>query len=158
MHLQFNIQQLLAYKSLVRPILEYGAACWDPYKEGQIKALERVQKKEAKFVHHEGDIDWKTLAQRRRTARLCALHKAHNGERAWKSIRDGLHSPSYLSRVDHKWKIKARKQRTDIGKYSFVNRTIVDWNQLSENEIGVPDCSTGSFRRNIGKLNVVRSS
>ena len=24
----------LAYMSLVRPILEYGAACWDPYREG----------------------------------------------------------------------------------------------------------------------------
>jgi len=23
----------LAYMSLVRPILEYGAACWDPYRE-----------------------------------------------------------------------------------------------------------------------------
>jgi hypothetical protein len=29
----------LAYMSLVRPILEYGAACWDPYREGQITAL-----------------------------------------------------------------------------------------------------------------------
>ena len=29
----------------MRPILEYGAACWDPYGEGQIKALERVQRK-----------------------------------------------------------------------------------------------------------------
>jgi len=28
----------LAYMSLVRPILEYGAACWDPYREGQITA------------------------------------------------------------------------------------------------------------------------
>jgi hypothetical protein len=33
----------LAYTSLVRPILEYGAACWDPYREGQINALDRVQ-------------------------------------------------------------------------------------------------------------------
>jgi len=38
--------------SLVRPILEYGAACWDPYREGQISALDRVQKKAAKFAHH----------------------------------------------------------------------------------------------------------
>ena len=37
----------LAYMSLVRPILEYGAACWDPYREGQISALDRVQKKAA---------------------------------------------------------------------------------------------------------------
>ena len=34
----------LAYTSPVRPILEYGAACWDPYREGQIHALDRVQK------------------------------------------------------------------------------------------------------------------
>ena len=38
----------LAYMSLVHPILEYGAACWDPYREGQISALDRVQKKAAK--------------------------------------------------------------------------------------------------------------
>jgi len=31
--------------SLVRPILEYGAACWDPYSEGEISALDSVQKK-----------------------------------------------------------------------------------------------------------------
>ena len=31
--------------SLVCPILDYGAECWDPYREGQIIALDRVQKK-----------------------------------------------------------------------------------------------------------------
>jgi hypothetical protein len=35
----------LTYVSIVRPILEYGASCWDPYREGQINALDRVQKK-----------------------------------------------------------------------------------------------------------------
>ena len=34
----------LVYMSLVRPILEYGAACRDAYREGQITALDRVQK------------------------------------------------------------------------------------------------------------------
>ena len=42
----------LAYMSLVRPILEFGAACWDAYREGQISALDRVQKKAAKFAHY----------------------------------------------------------------------------------------------------------
>jgi len=28
--------------SLVRPVLEYGASCWDPYRECQTNALDRV--------------------------------------------------------------------------------------------------------------------
>jgi hypothetical protein len=34
----------LVYTSLVHPVLEYGAACWDPNKEGQINALDHVQR------------------------------------------------------------------------------------------------------------------
>jgi len=52
--------------SLVRPILEYGAACWDPYREGQISALGRVQKKVAKFAHYTNSPNWETLASRRK--------------------------------------------------------------------------------------------
>ena len=63
----------LAYTSLVRPILEYGAACWDPYRECPISALDRVQSKAAKFAHHSGGSDWESLAQRRKIARMCAL-------------------------------------------------------------------------------------
>ena len=48
----------LAYTTLVRPILEYGAACWDPYREGQIHALERMQKEAAKFAYHMNESNW----------------------------------------------------------------------------------------------------
>ena len=102
----------LAYTSLVHPILEYGAACWDPYRECQISALDRVQNKAAKFAHHSGGSDWESLAQRRKIARMRALYKAYTGDRAWMAIGDRLQAPSYLSRVDHNWKIRARKQRT----------------------------------------------
>ena len=44
--------------SLVRPIVEYGAACWDPYREGQIAASDRVQKKAAKFAHKKNSSNW----------------------------------------------------------------------------------------------------
>jgi len=86
----------VACTSLVRPILEYGAACWDPYRECQIIALDRVQNKAAKFAHHVGRTKWESLSQRRRTARMCALYKAYTGERAWKELRDRLQAPSYL--------------------------------------------------------------
>ena len=49
--------------SLVCPILEYGAACWDPCTEGQINALDRVQMTAAQFANHTNDSDWETVAQ-----------------------------------------------------------------------------------------------
>jgi hypothetical protein len=85
-----NNTNRLAYTSLVRLILEYGAAFWDPYREGQIRELDRVQKKAAKFSHHTKSPIWETLALRRKIACLCALHKAYGGERAWKAIGDRL--------------------------------------------------------------------
>ena len=80
----------LAYMSLVCLILEYGAVCWDPYREGQISALDRVQKKAAKFAHHTNSLNWETLASRRKLSCLCALYKAYFGEWAWKAIGNRL--------------------------------------------------------------------
>jgi hypothetical protein len=68
--------QSLAYMSLVRPILEYGALCWVLNREGQINALDRVQKKAAKFANHTNDSGWETLAQRRKIARISAMFKS----------------------------------------------------------------------------------
>jgi hypothetical protein len=50
-----------------------------------------------------------TLGSVQETARMCALYKAYNGERAWKDIGDRLQAPYYRSRVDHCKKIKSRK-------------------------------------------------
>jgi hypothetical protein len=38
--------------------------------------------------------------------------------------------PTYYGRGDLRFKIKLRQQRTGVGKFYFLNRTIVDWNQL----------------------------
>jgi len=125
-----NSTKSLAYMTLGRPSLEYGGACWDPYREGQRHVLDRVQKKAAKFAYHTKESKWETLSQRRNISRICVLFKAYSGEREWKALGDRLQRPSYLSRVDRERKIWNRRQRTDIGKYSFVNRTIRLWNRL----------------------------
>jgi hypothetical protein len=51
----------LAYASLIRPILKYGATCWDPCRKCEISALDRVQNKAAKFAHYIGDLPGKFL-------------------------------------------------------------------------------------------------
>jgi hypothetical protein len=53
----------LAYMSLVKSIPEYGAVCWDPYREWQVSALNQVQRRAAIFANHTNESGWETLAQ-----------------------------------------------------------------------------------------------
>jgi len=126
-----------------------------PYREGQVSALKRVQKRAAKFANNINESGWETLVQRRLVARICALFKAYTGGRAWKAIGDRLLKPGYLSRGDHNRKIRTKKQRTDVGKYSFVNRTIRSRNQLPASLIASFPCKLNTFRKRV--KNVVTS-
>jgi hypothetical protein len=121
-----NDTKHLAYTALVRQIQEYGAVGWDPYREGQIGALNLVQRRAAKSANNADQTDWETLADDRLVLRLCSLFRAYTGRRAWEAIGGRL----LRSREDHNRKIRTKKHRTGIGKYSFVNRTIINWNQL----------------------------
>jgi hypothetical protein len=147
-----NSTKRLAYTALVRQTLEYVAVCWDPYREGQVSALNRVQKRAAKFSININESGWETLAQRRLIARICALFKVYSGGRAWKAIGDRLLKPCYLSRDDHNRDIRTRKQRTDVGKYSFVNRTIKSWNQLPGNLQASIPFKINAFRKRVKNL------
>jgi hypothetical protein len=122
--------------------------CWDPYREGQINALDWVQKKAAKYAHHRNESNWEALTARRKIA----FFKAYTGEWAWKAVGDRLQTPCYLSRGDHGKKIRSRKQRTDIVKYSFVNSTTQLWNQLLEDALGALSCKPSSFRKRVRKV------
>jgi len=43
------------------------------------------------------------------------------------------------------------KQRTDIGKCSYVNRTIKNWNQLPAETLGTFPCKPKVFRNRVRK-------
>jgi hypothetical protein len=55
-------------------------------------------------------------------------------------------------RVDHNLQIRNRRQRTDIGKYSFVNRTIEHWNQLPAEVLEPFPCNSTTFRERLRKV------
>jgi hypothetical protein len=57
-----------------------------------------------------------------------------------------------LSRGEHNWKIRNRKQKAYIGKYSFVNRTTQIWNQLPEDVLGTLSCKPSNFKKRARKV------
>jgi hypothetical protein len=48
----------------------------------------------------------------------------------------------------------ARMIRTNIGKFSFVNRTIAGWNQLPEGAIGTSPVKTHTFGKRVKKVKI----
>jgi hypothetical protein len=73
------------------------------------------------------------------------------GEWAWKAISDRLQKPCYLIRVNHDRKIRSRKQKTDVRKCSFVNKTRWLWNQLHADALGTLSCKPSNLRKRLGK-------
>ena len=81
-----------AYKTLVRPIVEYGSTVWDPHCNGLNDELENVQKRAARFVtrnysYETGsmtgileELKWETLQKRRKDNRLILMYKGLNGK------------------------------------------------------------------------------
>ena len=132
---------------LVRPILEYAAPVWDPHLQQDIDALEKVQRRAARFVltrHHNTSsvsemltiLNWPTLAQRRQDARLRLLYKAlkgqstvHNNRLKFAPKRDRRSHDQQLSRVQGK---------SDYRNMSFLPRTIRDWNNLPATTVSAP--------------------
>jgi hypothetical protein len=92
----------------------------------------------------------KILALLRETAYICTVFIAYT-EQDRKAIGNRLQRPCYLSRVDHDRNIRGRKQRTDIRKYSFVNRTIQLWNKLPADALGTLSCKPSNFRKRVRK-------
>ena len=83
----------IAYISMVRSILEYGATIWDPYIKKEIDQLEKIQRRGARFIkkdyksREEGcvtkmleELQLTTLEDRRRQQRLIFLHKVVEGQ------------------------------------------------------------------------------
>jgi hypothetical protein len=114
----------------------------DPYLRKDIDKLENIQWQAARFVKNDyhrdssvtamlQNLKWQTLADRRRDQRLILLYKIINGLVAIPADQHIQPNPR-PSRNRHTKTLLIHTCNTDIYKHSFIPRSTIDWNSLSE--------------------------
>ena len=143
-----------AYFGLVRPQLEYAATVWDPHTQCNINRLEQIQRRAARYVtsRHRNTssvsdmlntLQWKSLEQRRKEARLCMFYKIDRGLVAIR--KEGrLIPPRRRGRNQHQCSYQLPQSRIDAHKSSYFPRTIRDWNELPDDAVQAK--SLGAFK------------
>lgn len=137
--------KIQAYKSIVRPHLEYCSSTWDPHTKRNINKIEMVQRRAARFICNDfgrvssvtsmlKEIQLPSLQQRRKDQRLSMMHKiVHNNvdlrledhidynKRPTDSVTTRRHNPLTLN---------IPLSITKCHQMSFFPNTARDWNDL----------------------------
>ena len=139
--------KLIAYKSLIRPILEYGCQVWDPYKKYEIDQIEAIQRKAARFICNARgrdtsitallkELGLEPLEERRCNFRKSLLHKTLVDACSLSPGALSYKFPELLNQGADQDKVTTRSQReampmnlaSNRNRYhnSFLPRTIRD--------------------------------
>ena len=146
----------VAYKTLVRPKLEYAAPIWSPYCKTQIQQVEKVQRTAARWTCRRwrntssvgemlDELQWPTLEARRDQSSLLFFHKIHCGTMS--IDKDKYLTPSQSTRStrsSHNSQYCRPQTYSDALKYSFFPRTIPHWNSLAPSVVAAE--TTEEFR------------
>jgi hypothetical protein len=154
----------MAYQSIVRPVIEYASIAWSPHQQNHKDMLEKVNRRAVRKVlskygaRHSPtemlqDLGWKTMEERRKTARLTAIYKILSGEEAWKSLEERLGRATFQGRGSHPFKISQIGYNTNIGKGSFLGATTKEWNELDMAVLNPWPKSADQFRIKIVNTN-----
>ena len=138
---------------MILPILEYCSPIWDPYQHTSIHKIEMIQHRAARFVlnqpwnrqHRDSisellqNLKWPSLQVRRKQARLIFMFKILNGLICIPNQYLPSPFPVTTTRSRNPIKLQQLYTRTDIYHYSFLPRTIPDWNKLRIDNINELD-------------------
>jgi hypothetical protein len=130
-----------AFVTLVRSQVEYGSTVWDPHLVKDREALERVQRKAARWVANNysyrssvtsilRDLGLEPLEDRRKNARLTMMYKIVHDIVAVSPTDIGLQLADTRTRASHRYKFRHLGAKTTEHLNSFSVKTIKDWNNL----------------------------
>ena len=132
----------VAYKTFVRPKLEYAAPIWHPYHETQIGQVETVQRTAARWTCRRwrntssvsdmlDDLEWPSLETRREQSSLTFFYKIHSGTVDLDKDKYLTPAPNLRrTRASHESQYTRYFAYSDALKNSFFPRTIPMWNSL----------------------------
>ena len=124
-----------AYKTLVRPTIEYCSSVWSPHTKDAIN-----KRRAARYVTNRyrntssvtsmlGDLEWDTLEIRRKKIRLTMMYKIINNLIDIRA-EEYLTKPTRQTRSSHSLKYQQFSASTDYYKHSFFPQTTSIWNTL----------------------------
>lgn len=133
--------KLLAFKSLVRPILEYGIICWFPHTKHLIAKLENVQRRAIRFIfnkykRHDSPTELlrraelPTLSERAKLLRLKFLFQLIHGRLKIPCQKFITPSATRSTRTKHDKHLIEYRFHNDSFKYSYFPCVIREWNCL----------------------------
>jgi len=134
-----------AYKTLVRPILEYSSIVWDPHTTTAVQKIESVQRRAVRttlkgYRRTSGvgamttELNWQPLAERRRIARLVMFYKIHY---QLVTITMPLELKFLLMpiKMENALAYVIPSSSCDYHMYSFYPRTVREWKNLAQDVV-----------------------